>query len=397
MLLNSERPDIIPIPASVTVPAGETELTFTSATEPVLDTIHVRVSAAYGGVTKGREVLILSPRLRALYLQDVIRGGGQGKLTVCLTGAAPTEGITVAATTSRPELAVPPTITIPEGKACLSIAVAAAIVALDESVTVTGTYGPRLRSDTAVIRNFPGPTPTATETATATATAIPAPVFSFTVVSGVPVASGGTVVFDVCLVSGSEIPYAISFDSSASDKAEAGADPATFETVGECEEGTLTDLPGAGSGMVKLQAKLGATVVGESDEISFPADPPTATATATETATNTPEPTATNTEVPTATATTAPAGPLTLIKNEVSGGTNYFDVAGSGFLPNSTVTLSGVTSSGYTWSIPQTTDGSGNFATSGYQWPCGGAYGANNAMTATDGVTTHTLDQPILC
>src|SRR5687768_17530526 len=52
--LNSESPDIIPLPDSVTVPAGATEFTFRNDTNPVISDIHVRVSASSGGTTKGR-------------------------------------------------------------------------------------------------------------------------------------------------------------------------------------------------------------------------------------------------------------------------------------------------------------------------------------------------------
>ena len=302
VVLTSERPDIIPLPGTVTVPAGETELTFSAGTNPVATSIHVRVSAGYGGVTQCRELMILEPRLRVLYLQSVIRGGGQGRITVCLTGAAPSGGTTVnlASMTTLAggvvsPLDVPLTITIPAGEGCLSIAVDAAAVSGDTPVTVTASYGPRVRSADAIVRDFAGPPP---PTATATSTLVPAPVFSFTVDGAdLPVVSGGVVDFEVCLTSGDVIGDTVSFDSSATDKATSSPASGSFAAVGDCEDATLTDVvggTGSTSGQVRLQLRQGLTLLGETGDIGFPGDP------ATPTATNTPEPTATatNTAVP---------------------------------------------------------------------------------------------------
>lgn len=179
--LASERPDIVQVPATVTVPAGRTELTFQVGTAAVATSIHVRVSAAYGGATVGREVFVREADLRVLYAQTVVRAGGQGRFTVCLTGEAPAGGAVVVLVSSVPTtLPVPATITVPAGEACVSFAAEAAAVTSDVPVTVTAAYDGRSRSADTIVRDLPGPIPatstptataTATETATATATA----------------------------------------------------------------------------------------------------------------------------------------------------------------------------------------------------------------------------------
>jgi hypothetical protein len=307
--LASERPDVVPLPASVTVPAGQTQETVRVETVAVEQTVHVRVSAAYGGTTRGREVLVKEPDLRVLYAQTVIRGGGQGKLTVCLTGEAYAGGVVVTLASSDPAtLAVPATATIAAGRACVSVNAAAAEVTTDTAVRVTAGFDGATVADDTIVRDFPvpvSPTVTATSTATATATPVPAAV-SITVLGGVPVASGGVVTFEVCLTAGGAAPYTVDFDSSASGKATADAEAATLEAVGECEETTLTDVvggTGATGGQARLQVLLDGAVIAESGNILFPGDPPTPTATSTSTATATATSTTTSTATATNTAT----------------------------------------------------------------------------------------------
>ena len=77
----------ITVPATVTVPAGATEYTFSAATHPVAADTVVVVSASTGACRVSRSVTVKAPVLRSLSVQTVIRGGGQGKITVCLNGA----------------------------------------------------------------------------------------------------------------------------------------------------------------------------------------------------------------------------------------------------------------------------------------------------------------------
>jgi hypothetical protein len=156
----------ITVPATVTVPAGATDYTFTAATHPVAADTVVVVSASSGVCRVSRSVTIKAPVLRSLSVQSVIRGGGQGKITVCLNGATATGGATVALNSNRPSiLPVPSSIVIPGGKACLSIVVTAANVKSDVPVTITAKRGGTLSQPT-VVRNFNTSTPTPTNTPT---------------------------------------------------------------------------------------------------------------------------------------------------------------------------------------------------------------------------------------
>jgi hypothetical protein len=82
-------------------------------------------------------------------------------------------GIQPVGTITSP-LNVPPTITIPAGKGCLSIAVDADEVHSDVPVIVTASYRGVNLSATTIVRDFAGPPPpTSTATATATNTEVP--------------------------------------------------------------------------------------------------------------------------------------------------------------------------------------------------------------------------------
>ena len=163
----------ITVPATVTVPAGATEYTFSAATHPVAADTVVVVSASTGACRVSRSVTVKAPVLRSLSVQTVIRGGGQGKITVCLNGATASGGSAVALNSNRPSiLPVPSSIVIPAGKACLSIVVNAANVGSDVAVTITAKKGGTLSQPT-VVRNFNAATPTPTNTPTDTPTSTP--------------------------------------------------------------------------------------------------------------------------------------------------------------------------------------------------------------------------------
>jgi hypothetical protein len=173
--LTSDRPEIIPLPDTIEVPGGTTEREFHVTTNAVSSDTYVRVSAGYGGVTKGREVLVKYSRLRVLDLESVIPSGGEGTLRVCLTGIAAAGGTTVRLTsTNLAVLMPPPSLTIPAGKACRSINVPTGAVTSDTTVRVFAAYRGITRFQDTVVQNGDDPsTATPTETATETATTMP--------------------------------------------------------------------------------------------------------------------------------------------------------------------------------------------------------------------------------
>jgi hypothetical protein len=199
--LSSASP-ALPMPATVTVPEGALELTFRVTTAPVAIDTRVTVTAAAGGCTRSRVVLVRAPRLRSLSAQSVMRGGGQGKVTVCLTGRAPAGGISINVTSNRPSvLFLPGPVTISPGSGCRSLIVEVADVSRDVPVVVTARYDGATRSDGTIVRDLSSeppatatptntptatntPTSTSTPTATSTSTPLPCPT-CYTLVGGV--------------------------------------------------------------------------------------------------------------------------------------------------------------------------------------------------------------------
>jgi hypothetical protein len=250
----------IPVPATVTVDAGQTQRTFQVLTQPVSTQTNVTVSATYAGVTKSRVVTIKAPALHRLYVQSVIRGGGQGRITVYLSGPAPTGGAIVRVTTNRPSIiASPGFVTIPAGSNKIRLVVDAAEVSEDVPVNVIALYKGIKLVEPTIVRNFttttPTPTITVTTTTTATATA------TGTVETQTPTATGTV--------------------ETATTTATVSATPA----------GTLTNTP---------------TNTATSTATDTPTNTPTDTPT--NTATNTPTDTPTNT--PTETPTVTPSGTI---------------------------------------------------------------------------------------
>ena len=198
--LSSSDP-AVEVPATQRVNTGETEKTFTVATNAVMNDTEVMISASYGGITKSRSVLIKAPVLTSLGLQSVIRHGGVGKVIVRLSGPAPDDGLIVPAgpatgfsvfaeTSPEEFLLLDETIIVPSGQSSVSLAVPAFLIQVkdaaepeqtipDQSVDVTISFGTTEFTKTTIIRDFgddprPPVTPTATNTLvppTATATA----------------------------------------------------------------------------------------------------------------------------------------------------------------------------------------------------------------------------------
>ena len=171
----------VAIPSSVTVPAGAMDKLVSISTDPVVTDTSVTLTASLDGITRSHVVLIKAPVLSRLSLQTVIRHGGLGRVTVGLSGNAPTGGFTVSLSTDPTGyLAVGPSVTIPAGQHQVSLKVAASLFGEadvrmpDLPVTVTASSGDTSFTKHTIIRDFgddPRPTPTNTATPTETATA----------------------------------------------------------------------------------------------------------------------------------------------------------------------------------------------------------------------------------
>ena len=172
-----------PVPASVTVSAGESaaklvvQLKVLNSATGGLTTTPVTVTATYNGVTKTTTVLLtpVAPpattgpvALAALEVYAPASAGGSATLVVTLSGAAPTGGATVTLTSSNAIFPVPASITIPAGERAAKLAVATKAISSATGantatpVTVTATYNGVSKTATVLIP--PVATPPATGT-----------------------------------------------------------------------------------------------------------------------------------------------------------------------------------------------------------------------------------------
>lgn len=139
------------VPASVTVPAGQTSATFTIATTTVPANTTSTISAAYGGVTKTAALSInaaTGPALSSLALSPTSVTGGQSSTgTATLTAPAPSGGAVVSLISSNTAVAtVPASVSVPAGSTGATFTIATANVTVDSSSSISASHGGVTRS-----------------------------------------------------------------------------------------------------------------------------------------------------------------------------------------------------------------------------------------------------------
>jgi trimeric autotransporter adhesin len=103
----------VAMPASVTVPAGQTSASFTIDSSSVTATTNVRVSAAFNGTTVNAD-MTLYPLLAQVMFSGNVPGGTPATGTVMLNGPAPGGGAIVTLSSANTLLVtVPGTVTVP--------------------------------------------------------------------------------------------------------------------------------------------------------------------------------------------------------------------------------------------------------------------------------------------
>ncbi len=136
----------VSVPASVTVPASATSITFPVTTNAVSVTTVSNISASYDGVAKSTTITV-NPQpaaaLSALSLNPTsVRGGVTSVGTITLTAPAPAGGLLVNLSSSNPSKAtVPPTATVPAGSTTKTFNITTASVSRKTVVTISAVHG----------------------------------------------------------------------------------------------------------------------------------------------------------------------------------------------------------------------------------------------------------------
>jgi hypothetical protein len=139
--LTSSDPSAVPVPASVTVPAGQSLQQFRFFHGQVTEPTPVTVTATYAGSTVTTSITVLPTALKSMGPGgNTITGGAPASAFVELNGAAPPGGAAVTLTSSSPVARPPATVTVPAGGFIEFVTIPTSSVSAPTPVTITATW-----------------------------------------------------------------------------------------------------------------------------------------------------------------------------------------------------------------------------------------------------------------
>jgi thermitase len=142
--ISASNPAVTP-PASVVVPAGATKVTFDLATRPVSLAGSATVTVEGGGTRRSVVLRILPPPpvLASITVApETVTGGRTTRVTLMLSGPAPSGGARVTLQTPTPELAaLPASVTVSAGATAVAFTLTTRRVATPSSLRFTAVYG----------------------------------------------------------------------------------------------------------------------------------------------------------------------------------------------------------------------------------------------------------------
>ena len=173
--LTTDNPSVIHVPASVTIPEGNSAISFAIGTSPVTGLpTGGNVFASAGGVTRSIFVNVSAdpnapPLLQSMTITPTSVGGGTNATgTVFLSSPAPAGGISVTlATSNRAVATVPGIVNVPGGQTSASFTVTTFAVGNNTSVTITALFDTTVSANLTVTAGAPpppSPTPPASPT-----------------------------------------------------------------------------------------------------------------------------------------------------------------------------------------------------------------------------------------
>lgn len=128
-------------PATVTVPAGSTQATFTINTDAVSQSLSTLIVAGGNGLTL-KNTIILDPLLAGMAASSsTVQGGSSASATVRLNGRAPAGGTTIALSSNNAAVRVPASVKVSAGSTSGKFTVTTGAVSSPITATVTGTSG----------------------------------------------------------------------------------------------------------------------------------------------------------------------------------------------------------------------------------------------------------------
>ncbi|HEY0426770.1 MAG TPA: FG-GAP-like repeat-containing protein [Pyrinomonadaceae bacterium] len=266
--LSNDNANLVSMPSSVTIPAGQTSASFSYLTGTTGITTPVNVSASYGGATKTATLTVAAPSQNipissvTLSPSTVVGGSNIGvRVTVNLASGAPIEGATIMLSSSNPSVVpVPRTIRANfSGQTSAFTDVAAATVSAPTQVTITATYGGSTQSAILTV------TPPANNAPTITALAV----------NPASIAGGSAALGTITLSVASTTPTTITLSSSsapivtvpASVTVPAGATSANFTVNTTSVSSSFTATIGASLNNLSRSASI--TVTPAADTVTI--------------------------------------------------------------------------------------------------------------------------------
>lgn len=139
--LSSSNTSAATVPASVTVPAGQTSASFPVTTYPVASDTSATITATRGSVMKSTTITVKVSVLLSLTLSpNVVRSGDTSLATLTSDQPAPAGGLVVTLTTDRPDLiTMPATVLLPAGATSVQFNVVAGNVSRRVAPLITAT------------------------------------------------------------------------------------------------------------------------------------------------------------------------------------------------------------------------------------------------------------------
>lgn len=131
------------MPASVTVPQGQSSVAFTVTTSAVTSDITATLRATKGTLVKSANLLIRAPMVLSSYVltQSSVRGLSTIGGRVTLTNTAPAGGVVVSLSSSNPAAArVPSTVLIRAGQRSASFSIYTRRVSANTDVVLSASY-----------------------------------------------------------------------------------------------------------------------------------------------------------------------------------------------------------------------------------------------------------------
>jgi len=231
--LTSSNPTALPVPATLTIPAGTASQTFTLVGGPVSNSTQITLTASLSGsgtttgsVTTNISVVAISALIPTSFTVSAgtVQGGASGNLTgtVTIAAEAPPGGIDLTFTSSDPSVQVPSTVTVPQNQTGVTFPITTSVVTSSVKVTLMVT-----------VNGFSLP---------ATLTVVPAPALLSLTINPTSVVGSGTTTGTVTLQSAAPQNGAVVVVQSSSNLAQAA--PAVTVPPGSTSANfAITTLP----------------------------------------------------------------------------------------------------------------------------------------------------------